>query len=119
MKETKVLMSPREVSKEFGMTLNYVYSLCTRKRITSEYQKNGRMLIDRASVISYLQNSVRRPRNKKKFKTVSNIKNVPAVKTVTKSVKTERSLTIDFISIVTATVVGALIGTLLVTTVIK
>ena len=79
MNEIKILMSPKEVAKEFGMTLNYVYSLCNRGKVTFTRGVTGSVSIDKSSVVKYLQNSVRRPRNKNKYKKVTRIKNVPEV----------------------------------------
>jgi hypothetical protein len=122
MKESKVLLTPKEVSKEFNMNLNYVYSLISRKKITSEYLKSGQMVIDKDSVTHYFETSVRRPgAGKRVRKYVRKVKVTPEVKAPVKAVKVnkERSMIIDFVSLVLATVLGAILGSLLITTIIK
>ena len=123
MNEIKVFLSPSETAKEFGMTLNYVYSLCSRGKVEVIRGVNGGIAINKASVIKYLQNSVRRPRNKAKNKTVTRVKNVPEVikrgRPQGTSTANKRSPIIDFLSYVLATILGAIVGSLIITSIIK
>lgn len=123
MNEIKVLLSPKEIAKEFGMTLNYVYSLCSRNKIEVVRGSNGAITINKASVVKYLQTSVRRPRNKSKYRKVTRVKNVPEIikrgRPQGSNSNKKRNSFIEFLSYVLATLLGALVGGLLITTIIK
>jgi len=118
MKESEILMTAKEVSKEFDMNLNYVYSLINRKKIVSSYLKSGQLVVDRASVINYFNTSMRRPGSGKRVVKYSRkVQATPEVRVM--KTKKDNSSWVNFVSIVLATILGAILGSLLVTTIIK
>lgn len=112
MKEPIVLMTPKEVSKEFGLNLNYVYSLINRKKLTTEYLKNGQLVVEKSSVNRYLDNSTRRPgagKRGKKFVKVTK----PSTEVKVAKPNKDNSVFMNFATIVLATILGVLLGSLL------